>query len=250
MNTQTDNQNLIERLFSVGAHFGFTKSRRHPTVRPYIYGTKNGTDIFDLEKTAVLLADAKAALHEAGKNGKVLLCVSTKDETSRLVSERALRADLPHITNRWIGGLLTNWTEVKKRLARLAELVNESESGELERKYTKKERVMLSREMDKLSFNFGGIHTMERTPDIMLVVDPRHDSIAVAEARELGLPVVAVMSSDNNVASVTYPVILNDALTASVSLALDELIGAYVSGKAEYTPKPVRPAAPRQRRAE
>lgn len=246
MNTTSDNQNLIDRLFAAGAHFGFTKSRRHPTVRPFIFTTKNGTDIFDLEKTATALTAAKEVLHEAGKDGKVLLCVGTKDEASRLVTDRALAADLPHVTTRWIGGLLTNFSEVKKRLARLAALRAEEESGELERKYTKKERVMLGREMDKLTYNFGGIATIERVPDMMLVVDPRHDSIAVAEARELGIPIVAIMSSDNDASKVTYPVVVNDALQASVTLVLDELIEAYTTGRSEYVPKPAR-TAPRGR---
>lgn len=240
MNTPTDNNTLIERLFKAGAHFGFTKSRRHPTVRPYIFGTKNGTDIFDLEKTAALIEAAKTVLNEAGKNGKVLVCVSTKDETAKIVARSAERADLPHVTNRWIGGLLTNWSEIKKRIARLTELASEFESGELERKYTKKERVVLGREKDKLEFNFGGVKTIERTPDMMLVVDPRHDAIAVREAHELNIPVVAIMSSDNNIGNVTYPVVVNDALTTSVALVLEELIAAYTEGKSEYVPKLAR----------
>lgn len=246
--TSNERNTVIERLFEVGAHFGFTKSRRHPTVRPFIFGTKNRTDIFDLEKTVVLLDDAKSALTEAGKNGKKLLCVATKDEASKLMRERAERHELPYVTNRWIGGMLTNWNEIKKRLARLAELTAEATSGELERKYTKKERVVLGREKDKLTFNFGGIRDLEKTPDIMLVVDPRHDAIAVAEARELGIPVVAIMSSDNNMAKVTHPVLVNDALQASIAFVLDELIAAYMKGAAEYVPKPTR-TAPRNRTA-
>lgn len=242
MNT-TDNKALIERLFAAGAHFGFQKSRRHPTVRPYIFGTKNGTDIFDLEKTATLLERATATLREAGENGKVVVCVSTKDETSQMVTMHAMKAGLPYVTNRWIGGMLTNWSEIKKRIARLHELVGLRDSGELERKYTKKERVVLGREMDKLTFNFGGIQDLERTPDMMLVVDPRHDTIAVEEARELGIPVFGVMSSDNNVGKVTYPVVVNDALRASVDLALSELMAAYMDGKSRYTPKAARPAS-------
>lgn len=239
----TDNKGLIERLFSAGAHFGFTKSRRHPTVRPYIYGTKNGTDIFDLEKTAALLARAQDALRDAGENGKVVLCVATKDEAAQMVTVHAMKAGLPYVTNRWIGGMLTNWSEIRKRIARLHELTAERDSGELERKYTKKERVVIGREMDKLTFNFGGIRDLERTPDMLLVVDPRHDSIAVEEAREIGIPVIGIMSSDNNVSKVTHPVVINDALRASVDLALSELMAAYMDGKARYTPKPsTRPA--------
>ena len=241
---------MIQRLFSAGAHFGFTKSRRHPTVKPYIFGSKNGTDIIDLEKTVALLDAAKATLTEAGRNGKVVVCVSTKDETGTLVAQAAAKAGLPHVTNRWIGGMMTNWSEIKKRIARLADLTREAESGELERKYTKKERVMIGREIDKLNFNFGGIKDIERIPDMMLVVDPRHDAIAIREAVEMKIPVIAITSSDNNLTHITHPVVVNDTLQTSVTLVLNELLEAYATGKAEYTPKPAptRSQAPRPRR--
>lgn len=240
-NTPTTNkQNLIDRLFAAGAHFGFTKSRRHPTVKPYIYGTKNGTDIFDLEKTTELIEAAKAVLHEAGKNGKTVLCVATKDEASKIMHRAAEEAELPYVTNRWIGGMLTNFSEIRKRIARLLELRGEMESGELERKYTKKERVVIGREMDKLTFNFGGMTTVERIPDMMLVIDPRHDVIAVQEARDVHIPIIAIMSSDNDAAKITHPIVINDALQASLSLVMGELMEAYTAGKAEYVPKPAR----------
>ncbi|MCA9366429.1 30S ribosomal protein S2 [Candidatus Kaiserbacteria bacterium] len=236
----TNDQNLIERLFSAGAHFGFSKSRRHPTVKPYLFGNKQGTDIFDLEKTSELLAAAKAAVAEAGEQGKTVLFVGTKEEVKKLVEHFAKEVAAPYVINRWIGGTVTNWSEIKKRIARLHELIAEGESGELERKYTKKERVLIGREADKLTFNFGGIKDIEKTPDMLLVVDPRHESIAVAEASELGIPVVGIMSSDNDLTKVTYPVLVNDALQASVTLALTELTTAYSEGKAKYVPKPTR----------
>lgn len=236
----TENNNLIERLFSAGAHFGFSKSRRHPTVKPYIYGNKQGTDIFDLEKTATLLEEAKTALNTAGKEGKTVLFVGTKDEVARLVQKAAETAEVPFVVNRWIGGMLTNFSEIKKRIARLLTLTEEGETGELERKYTKKERVVIGRELDKLNFSFGGIKKLERIPQMMLVVDPRHDEIAVAEAKEMNLPVVGIMSSDSDISKVDYPVLVNDALQSSVSLVLDELAEALSAGKAEYVPKPVR----------
>ncbi len=171
MSTNTENnKTLIERLFSAGAHFGFTKSRRHPTAAPYIFANKQGTDIFDLEKTVILIEDAKKALHEAGSQGKTVLFVGTKDEISKIVKTHAEAVEMPYVTNRWIGGMITNYAEIRKRIARLKELVAERESGELERKYTKKERVMIGREVDKLTFNFGGISTVDKIPHMFLVV--------------------------------------------------------------------------------
>ncbi len=233
-------KNLIERLFAAGAHFGFQKSRRHPSVAPYIFGSKDGTDIFDLEKTSALIEDAKAFLKEQGEKGKTLILVGTKEEAKKQVKAAAEKAELPYVTNRWIGGMLTNFSEIRKRIARLKSLTEEGESGELERKYTKKERVVIGRETDKLNFNFGGIKDIERTPGVMLVVDPRHDFIAVQEATDIKIPVVAIMSSDCNAAKVTKPVIVNDTLTKSIELALSELVEAYLEGKKNFTPAPER----------
>ncbi len=228
------NQTLIERLFSVGAHFGFSRSRRHPTVTPYIFGNKQGTDIIDLEKTNELLETARQFLIEAGKTGKTILFVSTKEEISQTVKAAAEKAEMPFVTNRWVGGMLTNFVEIKKRIARLGELVAQGESGELERKYTKKERVVIGREMDKLTFNFSGIKNIDRNPQLLIVVDPRHDSIATQEATDSHIPVIGITSSDMNLRAITYPIVANDALQSSVAVILDELVLAYQAGKAEY----------------
>ncbi len=236
-----NNASLIERLFNAGAHFGFTKSRRHPTVTPYIFTNKLGTDIFDLEQTAALIEDAKVMLKEAGEQGKTVLFVGTKDEISRIVLEHSQKAEMPFVVNRWIGGMLTNFSEIRKRIERLKSLVAERESGELERKYIKKERVVIGREIDKLEFNFGGIEKMDRLPHILVVVDPRHDFIAVQEATDLNIPVIGIMSSDCDITKVTKPVVLNDALGSSVTLALSELTDAFLEGRKNYTPAPRAP---------
>jgi len=230
----TEDTNLIERLFSAGSHFGFTKSRRHPTVRPYLCGNKQGTDIFDLEKTSKLLVEAKEILLQAGKAGKTVWFVGTKDEISSIVKDHAEDAEMPFVTNRWIGGTFTNFSEIKKRLARLNELNEQGESGELERKYTKKERVMIGRELAKLNFNFGGIMKIEKLPQLMIVVDPRHNKIAVEEANEIGIPVIGISSSDTNLNKITHPVLANDALQSSVTLVLDELTNSFKEGRAAF----------------
>ena len=143
--------------------------------------------------------------------------------------------------NRWIGGMFTNWSEIKKRIYRLESLINEKESGELDRKYTKKERVLINREIDKLQFNFGGIKTCQKVADVMVVVDPRHDHIAITEAAEMNVPTIAIMSSDCDASKVTYPITVNDALQSSVAIVLAELGTAYQNGKALYVPKPAAP---------
>jgi small subunit ribosomal protein S2 len=241
-------KNLVSRLFEAGSHFGFKKARRHPTVTPFLYATKEGSDVIDLAKTSESLVAAKEALKEAGSMGKVVLFVGTKDEASKIVKAAAEKVEAPYVTNRWIGGMLTNWSEIKKRINRLETLTNEKTTGELDRKYTKKERVVIGREATKLEFNFFGISKMTKMPDLMVVVDPRHDSIAVAEAAEKRIPVMAVMSTDGNASMVKYPVVANDALQSSVSLIVDELIAAYAEGKTTFVPAEVAPAGNTRRR--
>jgi small subunit ribosomal protein S2 len=252
MSTIKNKNTFIDQLFQAGSHFGFKKSRRHPSVVPYVFTTKDGNDIFDLEKTVELLDTAKEVIKEAGLHGKTVLFVGTKDESAKIVKDAAEKAGAPYATNRWIGGMLTNFSEIKKRINRLEILTSERESGELERKYKKKERVVLGREAAKLTHNFFGISKMQKLPDMMLVVDPRHDSIAVAEAKERNIPVMAILSSDCDASKVQYPVIGNDSLQTSVKLLISELTAAYEEGKAAYVPKPVevrptRPVAPRRR---
>jgi len=248
-NTETNTETqkpLLERLFGVGAHFGFSKSRRHPTASPYLFGNKQGVDIIDLEETIKSIDEAKEFLKEFGKAGKTVLFVGTKEETAQTIRDHAEAMEAPIVVNRWVGGMLTNFPEIKKRIQRLHDLTQKKESGELERKYTKKERVILGREFDKLVHNFDGIKDMDRLPQALVVVDPRHNSIAVSEAISLKIPVVGITNSDANMKQLTYPIVVNDGIRASVSLVLDELVDAYQAGKAEYV-VPTKPTKPKGR---
>jgi len=236
MSTNISNQTLIDRLFKAGAHFGFKKSRRHPSMKPYIFGAKEGNDIFDLEKSASLLETAKAAISKVASEGKAVVFVGTKEEVAKLVKASAESVEAPYVVNRWVGGMITNWPEIRKRIGRLFELISMGESGELERKYTKKERVILNRELEKLTHNFGGIRTLEKNPDMLVVVDPRYDKLAVAEAKEKNIPIIGIMSSDSNAKDVNYPIVVNDTLRSSVSLVLNELVASYKEGKSAFTP--------------
>jgi small subunit ribosomal protein S2 len=209
-----------------------------------LFTSKDGNDIFDLEQSASLIEAAAAVVNEAGKNGKNIVFVGTKDEVSRIVKDTAESLEMAYVTNRWIGGMITNWSEIKKRILRLESLKNEQESGELDRKYTKKERVMIQREIDKLNYNFAGIKNLPKTPDLMVVVDPRHDFIAVQEANDMRIPVIALMSSDCDAKKITHPVWVNDALQSSVSVVLGELAKAFAEGKTQFVPKPVAPRSP------
>ena len=233
----------IDTLFSAGAHYGFTKRRRHPSVVPYLYGAKDGNDIINLESTTSQLAEASAVIKDAVAAGKTVLLAGTKDEVAAQVAATGQALGIPYVANRWIGGMLTNFSEVKKRIQRLDALQNEKESGVWERKYTKKEGVMLGRELAKLEFNFGGIRTLTKAPDLVVVVDPRFEEIAVEEAQTLGIPVIAIAGTDCNIKHITHPVVMNDALRESVALALQTFSEAFTAGRstqATSAPKTVR----------
>lgn len=236
----------IDQLFSVGAHYGFTKRRRHPSVVPYLYGAKDGNDIINLETTATQLMTAGTMIREAVAVGKTVLFVGTKDEVAAQVAAMSQTLEAPYVSNRWIGGMLTNFSEVKKRIQRLDSLQNEKESGVWERKYTKKERVMLGRELTKLEFNFGGIRTLSKTPDLLVVIDPRFEEIAVEEAQTIGIPVIAVAGTDCNIKHITHPIVMNDASRESVALALETFAEAFKAGRSAQvettarTPKTAR----------
>ena len=229
--TQTTTTTItVEQLFAVGAHYGFTKRRRHPSVLPYLYGSKEGNDIINLDSTVEQLISGQETIREAVKNGKTVLFVGTKDEVSQIVHATAVDLDSPYVTNRWIGGMMTNFGEVKKRIQRLDELQNERESGAWERKYTKKERVMLGRELAKLEFNFGGIQQLRKVPDLLVVVDPRFEQIAIEEAQTLDIPVLAISGTDCDIKNITYPVVMNDSLKDSVTVALQLFADGYREG--------------------
>ena len=231
MNTtekKVENERL-ERMFAVGAHYGYSKSRRHPTVRPYVFGTKDRIEILDLEKTADLLDEAKAYMERLGATGKKILFVGGKNESQKIVRSVADNIDMPYVSGRWIGGTLTNFAEIKKRIDRLETLRSQREKGELSR-YTKRERLMIDREIDKLEEKFGGLVSMTELPAALCVVDSKREHIAIEEARSLGLKIVALTNSDCNLSVIDHPVVANDAARASIEYFITELGSAYAAG--------------------
>jgi small subunit ribosomal protein S2 len=222
---------LIEALFTVGAHFGYSRARRHASMKSFVFGSKGRTDILDLEKTSALMEETLAAVKAFGANSKQLLFVGGKPEIRDLVREAAGALGMPHVAGRWLGGTLSNFTEIKKRIKRLIELVDERERGELARKYTKRERVLIDREIARLEERFSGLVSLERIPDVLVAVDTRAESIAVREAHQVGIPVVGIMSSDCDLAPVKHPLVGNDASRASVTFFLDKVVEAYREGQ-------------------
>ncbi len=232
--TSTENIDVkaIEAMFKAGAHFGYSRARRHASVKNDLFGAKNGVDIIDLEKTAVALSDAKKFLFEMGKGGKKVLFVGTKHETRDIVDAAAKSLAMPYVVERWVGGTLTNWPEIKKRTGRLKELAEKFTKGELE-KYTKMERLLFERELEKLRREFGGLIDLDGLPTALVIVDPREEHIAVAEATKMKLPTVALLNSDCDKSKITYPILANDAALQSVAYFVEELKNSYLEGQKE-----------------
>lgn len=221
----------VERLFETGAHFAQVKSRRHPSMKPFVLGTKAKVEIFDLTKSDAQLAKAKEAMATLARDGKVILFVGGKREVSDGVRDTAKKIGQPYVAGRWLGGTISNFTEIKKRIDRLADLTSKRESGELAKLYTKLERIFIDREIDRLNERLGGITTLSKRPDVMVIVDTKAESYATKEAADAGIPVIAIMSSDCNLKDAKFPIVVNDASRKTVNLVLSELASAYESGK-------------------
>lgn len=221
----------VDRLFGAGAHFAQLKSRRHPTMKPFIIGSKSKVELFDLALTDAQLAEAKKAIAALARDGKTVLFVGGKREVSDLVRVAAERIGAPYVDGRWLGGTISNFTEIKKRIDRLADLTAKRESGELNKLYTKLERIYIDREIDRLNDRLHGIRDLERRPDAMVIVDTRHEAHATKEARDAGIPVIGIMSSDCNLKDAAYPVAVNDASRQTVTLVLEELTSAFETGR-------------------
>lgn len=224
----------IEALFEAGVHYGYSKSRRHPSTLPYIYGNKDGVEIIDLEKTFALLERAKRFAREVGAEGGTMLFVSSKNEARDLVKKYAEVVGQPYVAGRWIGGTLTNFQNIRKRVKKLHELEEKRESGELE-KYTNKEQILFEREIERLDGKFGGIRDMEDKPDAMFIIDPKEESIAVAEAKQFDIPVIALANTDCNVDEIQYPILANDASRESIDIFTKEITGAFQDGQKHAT---------------
>lgn len=219
---------LIKDMFAVGAHYGYTKTRRHPTTKPFLYGTKNRSDIIDLEKTATALGGAQAIMQTLGTTGKQVLFVGTKPEARDATIAAANALGMPYVDVRWIGGTLTNEKQIKSRVALFEELSEKKDKGELDLiTKTKKEKLLLERKIAKLGKQFGGLTTLKGLPSLLVVVDSREEEIAVTEANKMGIPVIALCNTDCDIRTVAHPIIANDASKKSIEYFLNNLVAAY-----------------------
>ena len=223
----------MRQLIESGVHFGDNARRWNPKMGQYIYGTRDGVHILDLTQTVPALYRAMEAIRDvAAKGGKVLF-VGTKTQAREPIAEAAKRCGQYYVNCRWLGGMLTNWKTISASIKRLKEIDSKMEKGEFEG-MTKKEKLGLSREREKLFASLGGIQDMNGRPDIIVVIDVPRESLAVAEAKKLGIPVVAICDSNANPDGIDYVVPGNDDAIRAINLYCDLMSGAVIDGmKAE-----------------
>ncbi len=227
--TENTISGTIGDMFKAGAHFGFSKARRHPTFKPLIFGAKNQTEILDLEITEGYFNKALEFMSKLGSEKKIVLFVGSKSEARDIVRASALSINMPYVSDRWIGGTLTNFDQMKKRVARLEDLVSKKEKGELT-KYTKKERLLLDREVDKLIRFFEGVRGMPKLPDALFIVDSKKESIAVKEAAKMNIPVLSLSSTDCDLSQISFPIPANDSARTSIEYFVRAVTDAYKKG--------------------
>ena len=235
-NTQESNDTIVEKMFKAGAHYGYSKTRRHPSVSKYIYATKNKVDIINLEKTTIMLESALLFVKNLGAQNKTVLFVGTKPEAKVTTKDMAESLNMPYVTERWIGGTLSNFTEIKKRITELENYRKDSTTGGLD-KYTKKERVVMAKKMEKLTRYYSGLIGLKKAPDALFVIDARSEHIASTEARKSGIPVIALVNSDSNIKSLDYPIVANDAGIPSIKFFITAIGDAYKQGQTSLPEK-------------
>lgn len=228
---------LVEMLKS-GVHFGHQKSRWHPKMKQFIFGERSGVHIIDLEKTRSQLETALEFARELSAKGGNIVMIGTKKQAQSLVKQYAEAAGAPYVVNRWIGGLLTNFSVVKKLLDELAELKQKQSSGELE-KYTKKERAEFNKEIERLEQLVGGITQLKKIPEAIFVVDLKIEKTAIREALRCRIPVIAMVDTNCDPSKVTYAIPANDDATKSIDYVTRLLSNSILEGKKQaQTPAP------------
>ena len=218
----------MRQLLEAGVHFGHTTRRWNPKMSPYIFGKRNGVHILDLEQTVPLLHRALVTVREVVAGGGRVLFVGTKRQASEAIAESAKRCGQYYVNHRWLGGMLTNWKTISKSIKRLREV--EDQLGEGETGFTKKELLKLTRERDKLDRALGGIKEMGGLPDVLFVIDTNTEHIAVAEAKVLNIPVIAILDSNSDPDRVAHPVPGNDDAIRAIALYCELISGAVLDG--------------------
>lgn len=223
----------IKKLLEAGAHFGHKSSRWHPKMAPYIHSRRGDSHIIDLTKTAEKLAEALDFLSSVTAVGKQILLVGTKRQAKDIIKKAALECKMPYVTERWLGGLLTNQKTIGGRVKYLKDLESKMESGALAAKYNKLEVQRYQQEIDDMNFLYGGVKDMVGLPGALFIVDILNEANAVREARKLNIPIVALVDSNADPSLVTHPIPCNDDAIRAIQMVTDHVTAAIKSGKAK-----------------
>ncbi len=226
----------MKQLLEAGVHFGHQTRRWNPKMKPYIFTSRNGIHIVDLEKTLKLFEEAYAFVRDLASEGGKILFVGTKKQARDTIEEEAKRCGMPYVNNRWLGGTLTNFVTIRKSVDRLKELENLRDGGYFD-SLTKKEAILMNRKIDKLEKNLKGIKEMTRIPDALYVVDPKAEYIAVAEARKLGIPIVAIVDTNCDPDEIDWIIPGNDDAIRAIKLITGKIADAVIEGQHLFTEK-------------
>lgn len=221
----------LKELLAAGAHFGHQARRWNPKMAPYLYGVQDGVHVFDLVKTKEALEEALDVLKKATKEGKSILIVGTKKQAKEKVAEIAQAAGCFFVTERWLGGTLTNFDQMKKSIQKLSDMKRKKEAGEY-KSFTKKERILLEREIARLERFFGGLSGIDELPDVMVIVDTKRGAGIVKEARAKGVEIIGIVDSNSDPTLVDYPIPMNDDATRALDYVLSLIKDAILEGKA------------------
>ncbi len=224
---------LIKQFLEAGVHFGHKTSRWNPKMKKFIFGERNGIYIIDLEKTLECFNKARDFLHEITAKGEAVLFVGTKKQAQDVVTREAIRCGMYYVTERWAGGMLTNFFTIKKSINRLKDIERMKEDGTYE-KLTKKEIAGIEKELEKLKKSFSGIAAMERLPSAIFIVDTTKEETAVREARKLSIPVIGLVDTNSNPDLVDYPIPGNDDATRSINIVTTLIAEAIIEGRKKF----------------
>lgn len=228
----------IKKLLEAGAHFGHKTERWHPKMAPYIHSKRGGTHIIDLAKTVIGLEDALAFITKTASEGKQILLVGTKRQAQDIIRATAVETGMPFVTERWLGGMITNWNTIGGRVKHLKDLESKMETGELANKYNKLEVQRFQEEIEEMNRLYGGIKDMNSKLGAVFIVDIVNDVNAVREANKLKIPIVAIVDTNSDPSQVTYPIPANDDAIKTIQLIAGYVKQAIETGKASVK-KPV-----------
>ena len=222
----------FEQLLEAGAHFGHMKRKWNPAMAPYIFMERNGIHIIDLHKTVAKIDEAAAALKQIAKSGRKILFVSTKKQAKQIVADKAASVNMPYVTERWPGGMLTNFPTIRKAVKKMTTIDKMAKDGTFDQ-LSKREKLQITRQRAKLEKNLGSIADLNRLPSALFIVDVMKEHIAVAEANRLGIPVFAMVDTNSDPNNIDFVVPANDDATKSIEVVLEALCAAIIEGLEE-----------------